>query len=308
MKVDRRTAFKIFTAGCAGLAGIRKARAMPPFGPSASGASERYGLLYDTTRCIGCKACVTACTEANGLAPDPGESDGLYQAPESLNAHTKNIIKLYRSADGREWSYMKQQCMHCVDPTCVTACPLSALEKGDFGIVSWNGTTCLGCRCCQIACAFNIPKFEWNQVNPKVVKCELCRHRLAVGDEPACTTVCPRKAVIFGKRTDLLADAHARIASSPGKYFENRIYGEHDGGGTQSLYLSHVAFSKLGLPALGAESIAAGVRRVQESIYQHGITPVAVYSALVAVTHKVWSGHRQHSEKEAAEHGLKEQI
>jgi formate dehydrogenase beta subunit len=303
MKVDRRTAFKIFAAGCAGLAGVRKAHAM-----AAQSTSEKVGLLYDTTRCIGCKACVSACSDANGLSPDPGVSAGLYQAPEALNAHTKNIIKLYRAADGHEWSYMKQQCMHCVDPACVMACPLSALTKGDFGIVSWNGTTCLGCRCCQIACPYNVPKFEWSQVNPKIVKCEMCRDRLKLGQEPACTAVCPRQAVVFGKREDLLADAHQRIASSPGKYYANRVYGERDGGGTQSLYLSHVSFAKLGLPDLGDRSVASGVRAVQETIYQHGVTPIVFYSAMVAITHKVWTGHRQHAEKEAAESGLKEQL
>jgi len=303
MNVDRRTLFKIAAAGCVGLAGVRKAHAL-----ALQSGTEQLGLLYDATRCIGCKACVTACSDANGLSPDPGSSHGMYQAPESLNARTKNIIKLYRSEDGSEWSYMKQQCMHCEDPACVIACPLSALTKGDFGIVSWNGTTCLGCRCCQIACPYNVPKFEWSHVNPKVVKCELCRQRLALGQEPACTAVCPKRAVIFGKREDLLADAHRRIASTPGKYYQDRVYGEHDGGGTQSLYLSHVAFSKLGLPELGEKSVASGVREVQENVYQHGITPVAVYTALVAVTHRIWSKHRQHSAKEAAELGLEEQL
>lgn len=304
MNVDRRTLFKIAGAGCVGLAGVRRAHAAL----MAQSTSDKLGLLYDTTRCIGCKACVTACSEANGLIPDSGPSAGLYQAPESLNAHTKNIIKLYRSADGREWSYMKQQCMHCLDPACVIACPLSALSKGDFGVVAWNGTTCLGCRCCQIACPFNIPKFEWSQVNPKVVKCELCRERLALGQEPACTAVCPRKAVIFGKRSDLLNDAHDRIGRNPGKYFQNRVYGEIDGGGTQSLYLSHLAFSKLGLPELGDHSVAYGVREIQESIYQHGLTPAAIYTVLVAVTHRIWRSHRQHAAEEAEDLGLQEQL
>lgn len=303
MNVDRRTLFRIAATGCAGIAGVQKAHAL-----MTQSTDDKLGLLYDATRCIGCKACVTACSQANGLLPDAGPSDGLYQAPESLNANTKNIIKLYRAADGHEWSYMKQQCMHCLDPACVIACPLSALTKGDFGVVSWNGTTCLGCRCCQIACPYNIPKFEWDYVNPKVVKCEMCRHRLALGQEPACTAICPRQAVIFGKRPDLLADAHDRIARSPGKYYRDRVYGEFDGGGTQSLYLSHVAFSKLGLPELGTRSVASGVRETQESIYQHGLMPVAVYAALVAITHRVWRRQSRHAAEEAEDLGLQEQI
>ena len=165
MKVDRRSAFKIFTVGCVGAAAAKVGSAKIS-DERVEPRADAVGMLYDTTRCIGCKACVTACSEANGLAPDTGESGGLYQAPDSLSAHTKNIIKVYEGANG-EWSYMKQQCMHCVDPTCVTACPLSALYKDDLGIVSWNGKTCLGCRCCQIACPYNIPKFEWADVNPK---------------------------------------------------------------------------------------------------------------------------------------------
>ena len=127
MTVSRRSAFKILTGTGAGLAAAATAKA--GWGPDpVNPPSDAVGLLYDATRCIGCKACVTACAEANGLTPDPGESGGLYEAPDSLNARCKNIIKLYRSADGSEWSYMKQQCMHCVDPTCVTACPPTAAE------------------------------------------------------------------------------------------------------------------------------------------------------------------------------------
>ncbi|HUB77492.1 MAG TPA: hydrogenase 2 operon protein HybA [Bryobacteraceae bacterium] len=303
MNVTRRTLFKIAAAGCAGVTCLPHAGAVMLNEPT-----EKLGLLYDATRCIGCKACVTACSEANGLVPDAGSSDGMYQAPESLNAHTKNIIKLYRASDGHEWSYMKQQCMHCLDPACVIACPLSALTKSDFGIVQWNGTTCLGCRCCQIACPFNIPKFEWSQINPRVVKCELCRDRLALGKEPACTAVCPRQAVIFGKRSDLLDAAHRRIASNPGKYYQDRVYGEKDGGGTQSLYLSHVPFSKLGLPDLGDRSVASGVRDVQESIYQNGLTPALVYTTLVAVTTHFWREHTRHAAEEAEDLGLEEQL
>ena len=125
MKVDRRSAFKVLAIGCAGAAAARIAHgkiASDPIEP----LPDAVGMLYDATRCIGCKACVSACSEANGLAPDTGGSGGLYQAPDSLSAKTKNIIKVYEGADG-EWSFMKQQCMHCVDPSCVTACPLSAL-------------------------------------------------------------------------------------------------------------------------------------------------------------------------------------
>ena len=79
------------------------------------------------------------------------------------------------------------------------------------------------------------------------MKCELCKERLAAGQEPACTDVCPRHAVIYGRRTELLKEAKRRIAENPGRYVP-KVYGETDGGGTQVLYLSHVPFDKTRAP------------------------------------------------------------
>ncbi len=92
---------------------------------------------------------------------------------------------------------------------------LGALKKREFGIVTYDPDLCIGCRYCEVACPFNVPKFEWAKAAPKIVKCELCAHRLKAGLEPACTEVCPRGAVIFGKRSDLLHEAKQRIAAEP---------------------------------------------------------------------------------------------
>ena len=207
--------------------------------------ADAVGLLYDTTRCIGCKTCVVACKEANDLPAD-NRQNPLHDAPTALNDRTKNIIKLYKGEDGRS-SYFKQQCMHCVDPACVGACMIGALQKREHGIVTWDSNRCIGCRYCQVACPFNIPKFEWESRTPRIIKCELCNHRLAEGKEPACTEVCPREAVVYGTREELLAEAHRRIEENPGRYVE-KVYGETDGGGTQCLVLSHVEFGEARAP------------------------------------------------------------
>jgi len=179
MRMDRRTLLKgIVTAGAAGAAAGASGGLAMASSVRRQAPADAVGLLYDATKCIGCKTCVVACREANGLPPERS-ADGLYDAPQDLSSGTKNIIKLCR--DGSEVSFMKAQCMHCVDPACAAACMLGALQKREFGIVSWDGSRCVGCRYCQTACPFNIPKFEWNSADPKIVKCEMCRHLLAKG-------------------------------------------------------------------------------------------------------------------------------
>lgn len=276
MGISRRTALKGLVVAGAAVAGAKPARASTPIGIP----DDALGLLYDTTKCIGCKACVVACREANNLKADPGWSGGLYQAPADLNEYTKNIIKLYD--DGTQRSYMKAQCMHCADPACANACMLGAYKKREYGIVTYDPDLCIGCRYCQVACPFGVPKFEWSKAAPVMVKCELCIHRIKEGQGPACAEVCPRGAVIYGKRADLLTEAKARLAANPDRYVP-KIYGEHDGGGTQCLYLSHVPFDKLGLPTLSETSTPTLQRTIQHTAYRGFIAPIALYGVLGAV-------------------------
>jgi Fe-S-cluster-containing dehydrogenase component len=187
--------------------------------------------------------------------------------------------------------------MHCIDPGCVSACMIAAMRKDEkTGIVTYDPSYCVGCRYCQIACPFGVPKFEFEKAIPKIVKCELCRHRVKDGalaevdgfsryprgQGPACCEVCPRGAVIYGKRTELLAEAKRRLAEYPDRYVP-RVYGETDGGGTQVLYVSHVPFEKLGLPKLGDKSIPGAMRTIQHGIYRGFVAPVVLYAALGAV-------------------------
>jgi formate dehydrogenase beta subunit len=274
MGITRRAALQTMLAAGAAATTARPANAavlpVPP--------ADAVGLLYDATLCIGCKTCTVACREANGLAVDTtGSPDGLYQAPVDLSARAKTVIKLY--AEGPVRSYVKAQCMHCVDPACASACMLGALKKRQFGIVTYDPDLCIGCRYCEIGCPFNVPKFEFAKSAPKIVKCELCKERLAAGQEPACTEVCPRKAVVYGRRSELLKEAKRRIAESPGRYVP-KVYGETDGGGTQVLYLSHVPFEKLGLPTLGDEPAPQLARTIQHGVYRDFIAPAALYAAL----------------------------
>jgi len=277
MSTDRRAFFRNIAAAATltVLPSAAEARAKKTASPDA------VGMLYDTTRCIGCKACVAACKVANKMPADTdGYGHGLYDAPDSLNQYTKNVIQSY--SEGNEQSFVKKQCMHCIDPACVGACMLGALTKEKTGIVTYDVSKCVGCRYCETVCPFNVPKFQWAKIAPKIVKCELCNDRLAAGKEPACTEVCPRKAVVFGKYTDLLNDAHQRLAQYPGKYVP-KVYGEHDLGGTQVLYLSHIEFEKLGFRFQQNESVPNLQQSVTHGVYKGFAGPVALYALLGAV-------------------------
>lgn len=292
MAVSRRYALKAIAA--AGTSVV--ATAAPAEARDRKVAPEdAVGMLYDTTKCIGCKACVVACHEANDLPPDTrGYGDGLWDAPPDLNDQTKNIIKLYD--DGRQRSYIKRQCMHCIDPACVGACMIGALQKREFGIVTWEANACIGCRYCQMACPFDIPKFEWASAAPYIVKCELCNHLINDGGQPACCEVCPREAVIYGKYEDLLEEARTRLAEAPEGKYVPKIYGEHDGGGTQVLYLSHVPFENLDFPELGEEGVPKVQQTVQHGIYQGFVVPTALYAVLAGVMWRNRKSGRQPEE------------
>ncbi len=312
MTISRRDLLKRAVAAGAAAAVAGPAEARHEIQPHA----EAVGMLFDSTLCVGCRACQTACKESNKLPADVETlNGGVYDAPRDLNSTTKNVIKEY--AAGGNHQYVKQQCMHCVDPSCVSACMLGALhkegegkralkgEKKGSGIVLWDQWTCVGCRYCQIGCPFNVPKFEWLASFPKIVKCELCRHRrdekkqgpLAVAN-PACCEVCPREAVVYGYRKALLAEAKRRIAADPGRYHPT-IYGETEGGGTQVLYLTAAGlkFTDLGLPDLPEHSSAQFSESVSHAPYVYGATPVALYLGMSWVIRR-----NKKKEEEAAGH------
>jgi formate dehydrogenase iron-sulfur subunit len=193
-------------------------------------------LLFDGTKCIGCGSCSAACQESNGL-PESSDPD--------LSARQFTVLKTAKGAGGDV--HYRRLCMHCQDPTCASVCPVGALHKTAAGPVVYNPDICLGCRYCLQACPFNVPRYEWTSLNPRVRKCTFCSDRLAHGKINACAEACPTGATMAGERDALLKEARARLAAEPGKYVQ-KIYGEHDAGGTSVLYLSSIPFSQLGLP------------------------------------------------------------
>jgi formate dehydrogenase iron-sulfur subunit len=201
-----------------------------------------WGMLIDLSRCSGCNSCALACKESNDLP----YADIV---PKALGARTYTFVEAYQVANNQRQivtRYVKRQCMHCLDAACVSACPAAAMHNSGEGPVIYRADRCLGCRYCEVACPFGIPRFDWdNSITPRINKCWMCYERLKEGEEPACASACPTGAIHFGRREDLVAQAHARIASNPDRYVDH-VFGESEVGGTSMLYISDVPFEQMG--------------------------------------------------------------
>lgn len=200
---------------------------------------DSYGVLHDTTRCIGCRRCEMACNEINNL-PKPAKSfedQSVFNKTRRTDDKAWTVVNKYNV--GGKTVYRKLQCFHCNDPACASACFAKCFHKEKDGSVSYNGDHCVGCRYCMIACPFYVPGFQYDEAfDPLVQKCTFCKTtRLDKGLLPACVSKCPMDALTFGRRADLIKIAHKRIEDNPGKYVDY-IYGEWDAGGTAWMVLS----------------------------------------------------------------------
>lgn len=213
------------------------------------GNPDRFGMLSDMTRCIGCRRCEAACNKANNLPPPKTSFEDTSVFEEKRKPYVADV-QSYTAVNRYEVNgktvYRKVQCMHCDEPACASACPVGALKKSPEGPVTWNDKVCIGCRYCIIACPFYVPAFEYSSAfDPKIQKCFMCyQNRITKGIIPACAEACPVEAITFGKRSDLIKQAWLRIWDAPDKYIDH-IYGEHEAGGTGWLYISGVPFSQL---------------------------------------------------------------
>lgn len=215
-----------------------------------SGWPDRYGMLTDLTRCIGCRRCEDACNKANDLPPPEisFEDKSVFEEKRRPDVNSYTVVNRYAAPKTGEPVYRKVQCNHCAEPACASACLVGALKKSPKGPVTYDESICIGCRYCMTACPFYIPAFEYHDAtSPAIRKCQLCYHRISEGQVPACATECPVEAITFGKRKDLLKFARKRIDREPGKYVDH-IYGEHEVGGTDWLYVSSVPFEDLDFP------------------------------------------------------------
>lgn len=271
-------------------------------------------ILVDTTKCIGCRSCQVSCKQSNMLPSEETHLEGRnsrLQNPPVLSAKTFTIVTNYEVDDpkapgGLKWVFAKRQCMHCNDPACASACPVTALHKQKNGAVTYDSAKCMGCRYCVWACPFGIPTAEWDSLAPRIRKCDMCFHRMvdaAVPAElngtplsaetkqlmvnsqqtPACVKACTTGALKFGDRDSLISEAWGRIKASPQNY-QPHIYGEKEAGGTGYMYLSSVPFEKIGFRTdLGERSYPSYSATIMKSVAPGSIVLGALLAGIYTV-------------------------
>jgi len=263
------------TAGAINLISPQKSKA----GPENILSDDRFGVLVDTTVCIGCRRCEWACKQAHGIkSGDISEYDkkDILTTRRRPQPDSYTVVNQYQKID----TNVKFQCMHCDHPACVSACIVGAFSKRKSGAVIWDETKCIGCRYCMVACPFQIPTFEFDKaIEPNISKCDFCFTRIENGQVPACVEICPVETMTFGLRKDLVEVARMKIKTYPDRYI-NHIFGENEVGGTGWMYLASSSFDKLDFPKLGKNPAPGVSESIQHGIFAYFIPPIALYALL----------------------------
>lgn len=141
---------------------------------------EQYAFEVDLDACSGCKACVTACHNLNGL-----EETEVWRSVGLLSGGSTELPVL---------QHVTAACHHCIEPACLHGCPVDAYEKDPLtGIVRHLDDQCIGCKYCIFKCPYDVPKYSKDK--GIVRKCDMCSDRLSAGEAPACVQACPNQAI-----------------------------------------------------------------------------------------------------------------
>jgi len=285
MSVSRRGFLK--TVGLAGLGGGALGAAASPVRASGDHVDHDrlMGVLVDIPKCIGCRRCEHACQEAAGFDPPPEaefEDKSVFEEQRRPHPGSFTVVNRYPNpGDEGQPLYNKFNCMHCLEPACVSACIVSAFSKRPDGPVVYDPGRCMGCRYCMVACPFEIPTYDYdNALTPQVRKCNLCAE-LVPGRQavPNCVKRCPQEVLTYGRREDLLAVARERIRREPDVYVDH-IYGEREAGGTSWLYLSSVPLEEVGFRYFDQQAPSRLTEAIQHGQFKHFLPPVMWYGLL----------------------------
>jgi formate dehydrogenase iron-sulfur subunit len=285
---------------------LRSASSVPP--PQRQLAP--VAKLIDVSKCIGCKACQSACIEWNDTKPSVGNNVGVYENPSDLTPDMFTLMRFTEWVNPQgnlEWLIRKDGCMHCEDPGCLKACPApGAIVKYSNGIVDFVHDKCIGCGYCVKGCPFNIPRIS--QVDHTAYKCTLCSDRVAVGQGPACAKACPTQAIVFGTKEEMAKWANVRITDLKSRGFTNAgLYDPPGVGGTHVMYVLHHADQPELYAGLaknpGISPLVEAWKGVSKSI---GLVAMAAFAIFGVVHHLVTGANRVSKEDEMSAKRLTE--
>ncbi|MDE3180784.1 MAG: nitrate reductase subunit beta, partial [Acidobacteriota bacterium] len=122
----------------------------------------------------------------------------IYAANDpNLKALTEEERRQFFELQQLVFFYLPRICNHCLNPSCVAACPTGAIYKrGEDGIVLISQEKCQGWRMCVSGCPYK--KVYFNYETGKSEKCILCYPRLEMGEAPACMHSCVGKIRYLG--------------------------------------------------------------------------------------------------------------
>lgn len=200
-------------------------------------------ILFDSSRCTGCRGCQVACKCWNDLPSEPTAEnpydsvnwDGKFTHPADLNSCTRLIMAFEDFEDEKSqkrvgWAFGRRACQHCTNAGCVNMCPAGALYKDEeTGMVTYDQDKCIGCQNCSAACPYDVPRYEDRGGKTVINKCSGCVDRIAQGMMPACVTTCQPGALQFGTREEMIALANERLQLLRDRGYEDAcIYGENE--------------------------------------------------------------------------------
>jgi formate dehydrogenase iron-sulfur subunit len=188
-------------------------------------------ILFDASKCIGCRQCVEACKDWNDLPRGN---------PYTINSSTWLTIEP-PVLEGQASVWGRNSCMHCEYPICAAVCPVEAITKYEEGPVVIDQAVCIGCEYCIHACPWHV--ITKDAVTGKAAKGTMCNDRVASGERPFCVQACPVDALDFGLADEIRAKAEARAAAVGGK-----LYGALAAGGTHVLHVLTRSLAEHGLP------------------------------------------------------------
>lgn len=173
-------------------------------------AEKKYGMVIDTSVCVGCQTCKVSCKISNEV---PGSA--LWNHLESLDG--EEIYVATGAYPAVKVAYRPMLCNHCENPACVAQCPTGAMTKDEVtGIVASDPEVCIGCQTCVAACPYAAPSLD--EIDSVITKCNFCINRVEEGALPYCVESCPANARIFGDLNDESSEVAVLVAAGAEPY------------------------------------------------------------------------------------------